>query len=350
MSPYRCLLCLRSVHGCRQTAGGAGQLSGWPDKGKSTSDTTVAVVAGAPSAPDSLKATAGDKQIVLRWAAADSNGASIQNYSVRDSTVGSKWSVWAVVSGGGSVRTTTRTGLTNGTRYWFGVRATNSVGDGRADTVSATPQGLALVGPDSVGFAENGTGAVATYQTTPAGGSITWSVAGTDGSHFTITSGGQLSFGSAPNYERPADQGGNNVYQVQVQAASSVKGTPSLAKAVKVRVTNVDEAGTLSLSPLPPRANRAITATLTDLDSVVTIQRWRWGPYIPGFGGIGATAEATAAATEAATEATAAAATVSSGHTSTYTPNIFFHKANLQLEVTAFYTDGHKAGKQKFSW
>ena len=29
------------------------------DKGKSTSDTTVAVVAGAPSAPDSLKATAG---------------------------------------------------------------------------------------------------------------------------------------------------------------------------------------------------------------------------------------------------------------------------------------------------
>ena len=110
------------------------------------------------------------------------------------------------------------------------------------------------------------------------------------------------------------------------------------------------EAGTLSLSPLPPRANRAITATLTDLDSVVTIQRWRWGPYIPGFGGIGATAEATAAATEAATEATAAAATVSSGHTSTYTPNIFFHKANLQLEVTAFYTDGHKRGQASSAW
>ena len=311
--------------------------------GKSASDTTVAVVAGAPSAPDSLKATAGDKQVVLRWDAADSNGASIQSYSVRDSTVGSKWSAWAVVSGGGAARTTTRTGLTNGTRYWFGVRATNSAGAGPPDTVSATPQGFALVGPDSVGFAENGTGAVATYQTTPAGGSVTWSVAGTDGSHFTITSGGQLSFRSAPNYERPADQGGNNVYQVQVQAASSVKGTPSLAKAVKVRVTNVEEAGTLSFSPLPPRANRAITATLTDLDSVVTIQRWRWGPYVPGFGGIGATAEAT----EAAAEATAAAATVSSGHTSTYTPNIFYHRANFQLEVTAFYTDGHGAGKQK---
>ena len=158
-----------------------------------------------------------------------------------------------------------------------------------------------------------------------------------------------LRFKQAPDYEK------KNTYRV----ALKVKDKPSEAigtaedpnapltttLAVQVTVTNVDEAGTLALSPLPPRANRAITATLTDLDSVVTIQRWRWLPYVPGFGGIGATAEATAA-TEAATEATAAAATVSSGHTSTYTPNIFFHKANLQLEVTAFYTDGHGAGKQ----
>ena len=219
-------------------------------------------------------------------------------------------------------------------------------------------QAPVLTGTAAVSYAEHDTVDVGSYTASdPDGHTIEWlALAGSDASHFTLTGTNTaatraLRFKQAPDYEK------KNTYRVALKVKDKPSGAIGTAEnpnasltttlAVQVTVTNVDEAGTLALSPLPPRAHRAITATLTDPDSVVTIQRWRWLPYAPGFGGIGATEEATAAATEAATEATAAAATVSSGHTSTYTPNIFFHKANLQLEVTASYTDGHKAGKQQ---
>ena len=67
-----------------------------------------------------------------------------------------------------------------------------------------------------VDYAENGTGAVATYS---ASGSPTWSLSGTDNGAFSI-SGGVLSFKSPPDFESPADgTEGNrdNVYEVTVE-------------------------------------------------------------------------------------------------------------------------------------
>ena len=297
--------------------------------GKSAGDTTAAAVADVPGAPKSLTAQAGNKQVALSWAAADSHGAWISGYSLRDSLAKGSWSTWAAVPGGGSARDTTLTGLTNGTRYWFAVRATNRVGAGPPDTLSARPQKLAVAGPDSVRFAENGTDTVAVYRVSPGGGSWTWSLGGADSSAFSA--GDTLRFARAPDFEAPTDTDSNNVYTLQVRATPSGKGLASLSKAVAVTVTNVNEAGAIALSPPTPRVGQPITATLSDPDTVASVQRWRWLPYIEGIGGIGG-------AEEAGVEA------ASSGLSSTYTPGPFFQR--LPLEVTVFYTDRLGSGRQ----
>ena len=89
-------------------------------------------------------------------------------------------------------------------------------------------------------YDENGTGDVATFTATDPEGetNITWSLAGTDSGDFTIT-GGVLRFASDPDYESPADSGGNNHYEVTVQATDSTNKRGELH--VDVIVQNVDE-------------------------------------------------------------------------------------------------------------
>ena len=89
-------------------------------------------------------------------------------------------------------------------------------------------------------YDENSSGDVAAYTAMdPEGDSnITWSLGGTDRGDFTITNG-VLKFASAPDYERPEDSGGNNQYEVTVQAADSNNKRGELH--VDVIVQNVDE-------------------------------------------------------------------------------------------------------------
>ena len=80
-----------------------------------------------------------------------------------------------------------------------------------------------ISGTTTIGdYDENGSGDVAAYTASdPEGDSnISWSLGGTDQADFTI-SDGVLKFASAPDYERPEDSGGNNQYEVTVQATDS---------------------------------------------------------------------------------------------------------------------------------
>ena len=94
-------------------------------------------------------------------------------------------------------------------------------------------------------YDENGTGDVATYTAADPEGdtSITWSLAGIDSGDFDLNAG-VLTFKNAPDYERPADSGGNNHYEVIVQAADSNNKHGELH--VDVIVTPVDEPPELS--------------------------------------------------------------------------------------------------------
>src|SRR5450755_500629 len=93
----------------------------------------------------------------------------------------------------------------------------------------------------SVNVVENAT-AVTTVTATDAdaGSALTYSIAGgVDAARFTVNaSTGALSFVSAPDYEHPADAGGNNVYDVVVQVSD---GSMADTQAVAVSVTNVND-------------------------------------------------------------------------------------------------------------
>ena len=65
---------------------------------------------------------------------------------------------------------------------------------------------------------------------------------GVDGGLFSITPGGVLSFRSVPNYERPDDDGGDNLYVVVVNATSGVGGRVlSASQTIMVTVVDVVE-------------------------------------------------------------------------------------------------------------
>ena len=67
---------------------------------------------------------------------------------------------------------------------------------------------------------EDRTSTLYTFRATdPEGGTVTWTPAGPDGSHFAIDEGGALSFANPPDYERPADSGRDNMYEVTIRAS-----------------------------------------------------------------------------------------------------------------------------------
>ena len=100
------------------------------------------VETGALSAPRNFAAAAGDRQVTLSWTApAADGGAAISGYQYQLRAGAGAYGQWTTIRGGGpSTRSYIVPGLTNGTRYFFRVRAVNSDGAGPPSTEeSATP-------------------------------------------------------------------------------------------------------------------------------------------------------------------------------------------------------------------
>ena len=112
-----------------------------------------------------------------------------------------------------------------------------------AVTVAVTEANEAPVvtGDARIDYAENGSGSVFTFSAAdPEGDPVTWGLAGDDSGDFSIDSAtGVLSFNASPDFEAPADEDGDNEYQVTVQAAD---GSETGELAVTVAVTEVNEA------------------------------------------------------------------------------------------------------------
>ena len=68
-----------------------------------------------------------------------------------------------------------------------------------------------------------------------------WSTSGRDGGDFVINEQGELRFRSAPDYERPADSDGNNIYEVTIRASDG-RYTGTLEETQVITVTPVNEA------------------------------------------------------------------------------------------------------------
>ena len=98
---------------------------------------------------------------------------------------------------------------------------------------TTTPSAGVVGGLRSV-YVEEGTTTVGPYVTTIETPS-SWTLSGPDAGDFSISSGGDLSFRSAPDYENPTDANTDNVYMVTVMANN---GNGGAELAVTVNVTN----------------------------------------------------------------------------------------------------------------
>ena len=111
-------------------------------------------------------------------------------------------------------------------------------------TVSDVNEPPEIAGQQALSSAENQATdpVLATYRATdpedPSAVITRWSLSGTDGGDFTIDEQGQLRFRNIPDYERPADSGRDNVYNLSVRASDgSLYGYLPVA----VTVTDVNE-------------------------------------------------------------------------------------------------------------
>ena len=116
-------------------------------------------------------------------------------------------------------------------------------------TVTDQNEGPEISGQQSLSFTENQTTerVLATYtgrDPEDTSAVITrWSLTGTDAGDFTIDENGQLTFRNVPNYERPADSGRDNVYNLSVRASD---GRNYGYLEVTVTVEDVNEAPTIT--------------------------------------------------------------------------------------------------------
>ena len=105
---------------------------------------------------------------------------------------------------------------------------------------------------------------------------VNYSVTGTDGSLFSITSDGDLTFDIAPNFEVSSDIGGDNVYNIIVNALDSldiILGSQSIV----ITVINVNDLGSLSAITGIVREGQQLTAgDIADEDGSITNERYQW--------------------------------------------------------------------------
>ena len=186
----------------------------------------------------------------------------------------------------------TKAALDYETKSGYEVTVTGTDADGSVTTtvaieVSNVIELTAIAGPEEVSFAENGAGRVATYTASSEEDQhgVGWIVTGTDPAHFTIdTPGGALRFHidpiapnifpKLPDFESPDDADTDNKYSISLLA--QVGSTISSSFAVTVTVTDLDEAGVISLSSAHPSTGSALTATLTDPDMDTGTPAWAW--------------------------------------------------------------------------
>ena len=129
---------------------------------------TPAGVPGAPGIPTAT--TCQNLQSALTWTAANNNGAAVTDYVVEYSTSATFASAVTVFADGTSASTTaTVTGLTNGTTYYFRVKATNAVGTGTYSGISTATTPATVPGaPTSVVGTSNTNGQSSVSWVAPA--------------------------------------------------------------------------------------------------------------------------------------------------------------------------------------
>ncbi|HEX8216588.1 MAG TPA: hypothetical protein VF577_03895 [Allosphingosinicella sp.] len=130
-----------------------------------------------------------------------------------------------------------------------------------AVTVGNVNEGVAIGSASSAAVAENETAVTVVAASDADGDALTYSISGgADAAKFTIDAAtGALRFVAAPNYEAPADVGGDNVYDVVVSASDGVF---SDSRALAVTVGNANEGVSISSATTIATAENGIAVTI----------------------------------------------------------------------------------------
>lgn len=93
-----------------------------------------------------------------------------------------------------------------------------------------------------------------------AGASLTYSLTGTDAADFAISTSGDLTFASGPDFEDARDSDGNNIYIVITWVSD---GTLTDSQTATITVTNLNENGTVSTPTLSTAPAKGISVTIS---------------------------------------------------------------------------------------
>ena len=141
-------------------------------------------------------------------------------------------------------------------------------------TVDDVNERPTLTGDFEVSVPEHGDLLVTRYSADdPERARLSWLLSGAADDDFELNNDGDLRFRAEPDFERPADSNGDNIYRLGVWVSDG-HNTPS--REVFVTVTNVDEPGSISLTSIQPQVGTPLTAALTDPDGGITGQSWQW--------------------------------------------------------------------------
>ena len=180
----------------------------------------------------------------------------------------------------GQLRTKTALDYENKRSYSMTLTVTDTSGADDSITLRVSVTNIDeppdLSGPAAVDYDENNRGTVASYTAVdPERATITWTLAGDDQDDFRISSRGVLTFTDPPDYETPTDSNVDSTYEVAVQASD---GTNTPTQTVSVRVTNLDEGGTVTLTTTTsrPQVDTVVEAALDDPDGGIRNTVWRW--------------------------------------------------------------------------
>ena len=233
---------------------------------------TVSLDNDSPKVGDTLNASLSDPDGSASGAAwqwqngdganwTDISGATASAYTVKSSDLGRKLRASVAYSdpqGSGKTATSGATGA-----------------------VSNDPPAFDSDGPVNITVDENNapgaTVGSALGASDPNNDTLTYSLEGADASSFSIDGNGQITATVILDHES------KNSYAFQAEVSDPAGGTDHVN--VNVSVNNVEEQGTVSLSPAgDPQAKQTITAVLNDPDGNIRDETWQWqsGPNASG--------------------------------------------------------------------
>ena len=278
------------------------------------------VLANTPRVP-SLSGTAGVGQVALSWTKPGDCGSTLTGYDYKYKPVGGQWSALTPTT----TRAETITGLTGGVDYLFEVRAHNARGASRVAAItrrplSNRPPTVTCTSPVTVDERISGAGptlAGPCTGTDPDGDRLTWSAAGFSVNPTSGPSGGSttVSFTTEPDYETAQ----SHTVAVTATDPHGASGSDDIT----INVRNVDEPGTLTISPDPARVRERVTLTVTDPDDGVRGTNWAWWPVSSASRTTGDDARNSVSAE--------------------FYPNRTY--ANKKISARVTYTDNHGSGK-----